>query len=428
MYIKTWGVMEMCSKLLANQTVPEEIGSSSAARRTSQQLPLLVWAVIVCTAVAFYGGTFFGFNLSGLAWVIPLGISVGVITTRFSRISFPTRLWLPWILLLFLQLFFVNYDSLDPRVIPLQRTLQICCPTVVGMAMSTYRPTSAFFNIFQKALRWLLLSLVVIFIIKIIVVLQMGYFDNYSGMAAEMMTVMLLCTFLANRFLLLRNKRDLFLWCLLLLVPVVNVTRTVIVATVLTLPLAFAPMRLYRRVLLLTVIVAIGVTIFYSPRVQKKMFYKGKGNLSDITGADFATSGRLFIWQIMLTKNKEESLFGHGTGAGETLTYQITRKTAYPHNDWLLTYYDYGMTGVVVLALCIASSMVHALYRAGHTTNIQARLFLYSGAAAFVPFIMVMFTDNILVYTSFFGNLHFTMLGLGYGTFRAQQLTVKYSS
>jgi hypothetical protein len=35
---------------------------------------------------------------------------------------------------------------------------------------------------------------------------------------------------------------------------------------------------------------------------------------------------------------------------------------------------------------------------------------------------LMMITDNIMVYASFFGNLHFTFLGLAYGSLRAERL------
>ena len=43
------------------------------------------------------------------------------------------------------------------------------------------------------------------------------------------------------------------------------------------------------------------------------------------------------------------------------------------------------------------------------------RLLLLAGASAFIPFAILMYTDNILVYVSYFGNLQFAILGLGYG-------------
>jgi len=35
----------------------------------------------------------------------------------------------------------------------------------------------------------------------------------------------------------------------------------------------------------------------------------------------------------------------------------------------------------------------------------------------------MMLTDNIMVYASFFGNLHFTFLGLAHGALRAERLS-----
>ena len=56
---------------------------------------------------------------------------------------------------------------------------------------------------------------------------------------------------------------------------------------------------------------------------------------------------------------------------------------------------------------------LHAL-RAGYRGTGSARLFLLTGAGAFIPFALFMGTDNIILYAAFFGNLHFMMLGAGY--------------
>jgi hypothetical protein len=42
-------------------------------------------------------------------------------------------------------------------------------------------------------------------------------------------------------------------------------------------------------------------------------------------------------------------------------------------------------------------------------------LLLVGAATAFIPFVVMMISDNILVYASFFGNIQFAILGLGYG-------------
>lgn len=384
-----------------------------------QHLPGLILVVVFFTVLAFFGGSLFGYNLSGLGWVVPLAIALLIVVKNFSKVSFPYVIWLPWGLFLFTQLLFVDYANLDPRVIPLQRTLQLLCPVFVGMAASTYRPTQIMTESFITLCRYLAFILLGVTALKTGILLT-GKLPDVTGLAAEVMTVMLLCTLFINRYLLFKEKKDIQLWAMLAFVPFVAVTRTAIAVTLLTFPLAFGPMKLSRRLAVLVLIILLAIAAFYSPRVQKKMFYSGQGEMSDVMSADFSTSGRSSMWENMYGNIDDNLLLGFGTGAGETYVYKLTGQAGYPHNDWLLTLYDYGMLGVSLFALCLIMLLVHAKTRAKYCTSPVNNVLFLAGASAIVPFGMMMFTDNIMVYASYFGNLHFTILGLAYGALRAQ--------
>jgi O-antigen ligase len=304
---------------------------------------------------------------------------------------------------------------------PVQRALQVLSPVVVGMAVSTFRTTPLHLAAFSRGARLLSLVLLGIALFKTGLLLT-GLLPDITGLAAEVMTVILLCTFFATRYLVGREKRDLTFWMALACVPVISLTRTAIAATLLTLPLSLGPMRKSHRMTILLLIVAVGLGLFYSPRVQKKMFYTGQGEVSDILGEDFATTGRSFMWEQMFARAQEEHWTGRGSGTGETLVYQITGGAGYPHNDWLLTYFDYGVLGIAVFTGCMLLTVWDCLRKARICRHPETRLLLLAGASAFIPFMLMMMTDNIMVYASFFGNLHFTFLGLAYGSLRAERL------
>ncbi len=387
------------------------------------KLPFLVWVVLIFTVLGFYAsGSLFGFNISGIAWVVPLAVALLVLGKDINKVTFPVWIWLPWVALLFTYLAIADYQALDPRVIPAQRTMQLLSPLFVGMAVSTFRPGQAMLVSFLKWMRRLCLALFAITVFKLSHFFVSG-FGDYSGMAAQMITVILFCTLLAHSYLLFRNKRDLMLWALMLVLPVLNVTRTATAVALLTLPLAFGPMRLSRRISMLVLIAVIGTGVFYMPRVQQKMFFSGQGEMTDILSDDFATSGRSFMWERMSARAKLEHWTGHGTGSGETFVYQVTGSTGYPHNDWLLTYYDYGILGVGFFTGCILMSIWHGLRQARTGRHAETRLLLLTGTSAFIPFMLMMLTDNIMIYASFFGNLHFTILGLAYGALRYERMT-----
>jgi len=85
---------------------------------------------------------------------------------------------------------------------------------------------------------------------------------------------------------------------------------------------------------------------FYSPRVQKKMFYSGQGEMSGcyVQGfskqVDVPTYGRTMFADLEATCSGLLVLFENRLCIG------YTGRLAYPHNDWLLTLYDYGIVGV----------------------------------------------------------------------------------
>jgi O-antigen ligase len=233
-------------------------------------------------------------------------------------------------------------------------------------------------------------------------------------LAAEVMTGLLLaCVYAAE--LSLGRRKSIFWWVLMVGVPVFAVTRTAIVATVLTLPLSLSPMKLRKRLLLSGIVLGMGVALFFSAPVQAKMFSSGRGTVSDVLEGNVTSSGRFPLWEEFGRRIHEALGFGHGAGAGEQLAIQLTSgQIKYPHNDWLLTLYDYGLLGTLVYAGSLIIAARHALRHARRAPDPYIRVLLFSGASAFIPFALMMITDNIMVYASFFGNLQFLLLGAAY--------------
>ena len=391
-----------------------------------KRLPLIIQLILLFIIVVFaWNQPFLGYNISGLAWVIPFAFALLVLARNLSRVTFPFVLWLPWVLLLFFYLLLVDWLQLDPRVIPLQRTLQLLSPLAVGMAVSTWRPNAVDLRAFLATCRRLAYLLLLVVLLKTGVLLT-GVLPAVTGLAAEAIAVTLLCTLFATSHIITRSKKDLLLWALLACIPFIAVTRTAIAASLLTFPFSLAPLPLFRRIVALVLIALAGVAIFNSEHIQKKMFYSGSGTLEDISSRnyDFATSGRKFMWEKMGAVAKEEEWTGHGTGMGETFVYRITRSTGYPHNDWLLTFFDYGYLGVVTYILCLILTIWHGFFKARQESTPEVRVLFYTGISAFVPFTIMMFTDNVMVYASYFGNLHFAILGMAYGARRARQKVV----
>jgi hypothetical protein len=381
-------------------------------------LPVIVWVIVIATGAAIAGGKgILGYHVSGLAWFIPLVFSALVILKGPEQIRFPFKLWLPWIIVLLLYYVKSEFTAL-------QRTIQLMCPIVVGMAVSTCKIEPDQFKSFIRLCKYFSIVIVFIALFKTGLLLT-GKIPTITGLAAQSMTAVLLCCLFAAGYAK-GNKIDLLWWGLMAAVPIYAVTRISILSSSLTLPFTFAPLTLRKRIVFTFIILVVALILFYTPRIQKKMFYSGKGELSDIFKTnpskkshkkffkdDFMDTGRDSMWKVMRYRVRQKPWLGHGTGSGETFIKKLTGGLAYPHNDWLLTMHDQGILGTTVYALCLLLAMFHALFKA-KTASGEARLLFLAGASSFIPFALIMFTDNIMVYSSYYGNLQFTILGLAY--------------
>ncbi|HXY62467.1 MAG TPA: O-antigen ligase family protein, partial [Nitrospirota bacterium] len=241
-----------------------------------------------------------------------------------------------------------------------------------------------------------------------------GTLPSATDLAAVVMTSALLCTLFATSYMY-GKKRDLIWWSALAGIPVIGLTRMGMIASALSLPLTFAPMRLLKRVVLVTAIIAAGYSLFHTERMQQKMFYSGSGTFQDVRrdNPDFATSGRNFIWERIEAEIGKQPWLGYGANASERFVSRLTGGIAHPHNDWLRLLYDYGYLGTSVFGICLLMQMWDLLKRARDVAG-ENRILFNAGATSFIVFVLFMFTDNIILYVAFFGNLQFTVLGLAY--------------
>lgn len=392
-------------------------------QRSYTKLPILIKAVVFFTlSAALIQGSILGFNVSGLCWVIPCIMSILILTKRLQWITFPCKIWLPWMLLLSLYLILGDETEIDPAVSPLQRTVQMLTPILVGMASSTYRPTPYVIDRFILLLR---ISSYILVLGSIWLALEQIRRNTPTGLAPQVMTALLLAIVFANRYLFFKEMKDLASYATLATLPLVAITRTVLAVILVVFPTSFAKMGWKKRLLAFGLISILGSWIFYLPQVQQKMFYSGSGELNDIfTKEDFATTGRFRLWEELFPEALTKHWMGHGTGGGETFALHLSG-LSYPHNDWLLTYYDYGLLGVSIFLLCNLMMLIHGYSASKKAKNIHTQFLFCAGISMIIPFLLVMFTDNVMVYSSFFGNLHYTILGFAYGALRYERKSSK---
>ncbi len=373
----------------------------------SAKLPPVVWMVFLTTFLAcvYSGESFFYFSLGGFAWLLSLVFSGIVLTLRIIKTSFPLFLWLPWIL----TVAGLGYISDFPNM---QRSFMLLCPVFVGMAVSTSRITNEHLQSFILMMK--IFSVVLLGVVLFLTgMLLTGILPSATGLAPQAITSLLLSTFFVALYSF-GGSKNLGWYIVSGVVPIIALTRAAIAITGLSLPLSFSPLKLQTRVIMLVVVCVVGLIIFFTPRVQKKMFFTGEGDIEDIGGRTFATSGRQHMAEILVTEIAKKPYWGHGANASEQFISNYSRgQLTHPHNDWLRFLYDYGAIPTALFALTLFAQTRHTYKKAREAEGVTKILF-YAGASSFLPFMLIMFTDNVVLYAAYFGNLQFTILGLAY--------------
>ncbi len=355
---------------------------------------------------------------SFLGWMLPLAVALVHLLTNIGRMTFPIMLWVPWIA------WVIGYTVMAEAANALQRGIMLLTPLVVGAAFSTLRTTPELLDRIDRWITWFLW----VFLAAAGIatgLLSSGTLYDTTNFAAGSITASLLACWFATRYVLMRRNRDLLLWLIMTAVPVLANARTGMIAVAITLPLVLAPWSVLRRLLLLAALPVIGLALFQTERIQKKMFYSGRGTVDEavtavynmFTGeehveANFATSGRSVLNDALRRGLKDEYFFGHGANTTEAISLRITH-VAHPHNDWLRLRYEYGLIGTLLFAATMLLQVWHGWRSARRLPN-PLNIYLYVAVSAFLPMAIFMLSDNVILYVAWFGNLQFALLGLGY--------------
>jgi len=389
---------------------PADRPLDSLGRRSVGGQHFLVLAVLICLllpcAVSF---EMLGYQSSGWAWLGALAAAFATIATATAGPTLPVVLWLPWSAL-------VTAYSLAGFANAYQSTAQILCPVVVGIAASTLRPRPAQIEGLVRAMRWAGVAFLGIIVFLRLPMLLLGRLPNVTGLAAEAISALVFQAFFLCAFIMERKRVDLLLFLSFAAVPLVTVTRGPMLASLALVMLTVAPLSLAKRGLILGVAVILSIGAFYTERVQKKMFWSGSGDLTDLSwdNPNLITSGRAAFWKLLSPGIQEKPWFGHGGNADATTLTEAGERLYLPHNDWLRVAYNYGYVGLGFYLLAMGGQVAHGLGVARRAPP-RVKLLFYAGLSTFAPYWAVMATDNVLIYAQFFGNLHFLILGLAYG-------------
>ncbi len=356
----------------------------------------------------------FGFSVTGWVWLGGLAAAVATLVNASDAVLLPFQYWIPWAALV---LIYTAY-GFDYAV---QSAAQILCPLLVGMAASTLRPSEDQIETLMKWFRKGVLIFLAVVVFLYLPMLLLGRLPGATGLAPEAMSAMLFQSVFLCSYLFRSNKADLLLYLACAALTVVSLARGTMLGSLALAVFTLAPLGLTRRVFLIAAAAVAGLVIFNMPRVQQKTFWSGQGSITDVKweSRDFKKHGRDLMWERLWSGVKEQPWLGHGGNASGDDLLAAGFPTRLPHNDWLRILFDYGIVGCALYIGAIILQIVHGWRWAAHASP-STRVLLYAAISAFVPYMVVMFTDNILIYVQFYGNLHFLLLGLAYGGLAAE--------
>jgi hypothetical protein len=409
-------ITEIATEVQPTCAVQEEVMETNPSRGMNWFMILIVAAAMIPWVFGDY--QIIGFNITGWSWVIPMAAACMICLGKIGRIAFPVGLWLTWVGIICLYWLFgrQNPDAL-------QSLLQMLSPLAVGCATSSFRLDSLQL---ESVIRWITRLTWIVWILLLIrmPLILTGVLPGHGFMAAEMIGLLLLGACYAS-FYACGSGRHLYYYLAMLAITAISLTRGPIVAMLSCLPLTPASLTIRKRILLCVGIAICALILFNSDRVQKVMFYSASGGLTDLywDNPNFQTSGRSLMFDILWPGVEDSPLLGNGFNTHRTALLNARTPTYLPHNDWLKLLYDIGFAGAGLYLITMVLQMFYLVRIARRSTGAQQML-AYGAATVFVPYTLIMLTDNVMLYVQFFGNLHFALIGIVYGAWRRDEEAV----
>jgi O-antigen ligase len=215
-------------------------------------------------------------------------------------------------------------------------------------------------------------------------------------------------------------------WLGTMLIGCVAVTTTVVVGSrmataVLVLLLLCSPslaLRIYWRVLIAALLCILLVAASHTEVFKARFFFDPNASLLDLLtlSDNVNTAGRRELWPQLLDACSEKPAFGYGLGASYGLSTRFSGgPLSHPHNDYLRTLCDVGLTGSIFFWGFFLVMGARSLGRALKPTP-NRRL---HAAASMLVLALLSFaiTDNPMVYTAHFMIPLALVLGLSDGTY-----------
>jgi O-antigen ligase len=362
---------------------------------------LLIFVIFASTCVSLVGDLG-NVRITAVGWTVPLVFAAAGLGIRFAAPSVRLLLWLPWVLFILLSAMASEHSN------ALHRATIMVTPFLVGSLAASLRVEAKDIRRFVHASIVFALAAALVVGTKAFV----GPSEKLLFLAAESQTMVLLAWVLIHIYLSFRLKLGLLAWVLVLSVPVLSVSRAATIAALSCLVLTLAPVGVRFRIRSALAALMIAVGVAFTPGFQEKTFLGAIDLVSVMEQPEaIQTSGRLVAWSILADEIPDAPLLGHGSNSSQTLLRHHIDAFDHPHNDWLRIVFEYGLLGLV-LFLATSLTQIWVLLKMGRQAiSREAKFACYLAASLFVPYFLLMITDNVLLFAAYFGNIHFLLIG-----------------
>jgi len=138
--------------------------------------------------------------------------------------------------------------------------------------------------------------------------------------------------------------------------------------------------------------------IFPLAVVRARLSYGDQAlTVGDVT---ISSMGRRVLWAHLLEGAMDSPLWGHGIATSRAIGLQFSGGLGHPHNDYLRVFYEYGLFGLSIWLLSYLTILRRLI---ANWTKLERRgspsaMFASGAALSVLGFMMVMITDNAMVY------------------------------
>jgi O-antigen ligase len=310
--------------------------------------------------------------------------------------------WFPWLIYIIISFLLSGHEN------SLQRTVILITPIAVGFVAANLNWDTKDLLLIKKAIYYFAAAFVILIIAK----LTLFERDLYR-LATPSITAVLFLWLTFIDYKLNRSLKSLLFSIILILVPVLSVSRMAIISGVLSLCVLSKKIFSIRTVLILLLLIVTFVGLAQIPAIQNKIYYATLKDRADKNEYEtINTSGRLYMWGILVNGIKDSPIFGHGANASEELLKPISEHFTHPHNEFLRILYDYGLVGMILFVYAFLKQILKLKNIKNRNGNEINKYYLYCSMWLFFPFFTFMLTDNILLYSAYFLNIHFLFVGI----------------